>query len=161
MVPERSDMKASFLPSGENCGPGPWSVWLVRGTRTRDSGLPCTGKSICQTVRLRVSRWYASQSPLRETAGCDPLSLNCTAASLASTETLQSAGFPPRSEEKIAELPSDDHRGDPRSLAASVVTTVGSPPAAGIVIICSGNPISLLRANRIFLPSEEKEGPQS
>ena len=98
---------------------------------------------------------------MREIAGLDPFSLNCTAGALDSAETLHSADFPPRSEAKITERPSADHIGDPRSLADSVVIRIGSPPAAGIVIISSGNPISLLRANRICFPSREKDGPQS
>src|SRR5258708_32262826 len=98
---------------------------------------------------------------MRATAGLDPFSLNCTAAVLVSAETLRSADCPPRSDAKITERPSADHLGDPRSLADSVVIRIASPPAAGIVMICSGNPISLLRTNRICFPSREKDGPQS
>src|SRR6267154_5827762 len=119
------------------------------------------GKSISQMARLRVSRSYASLSPRRETAGQDPFSLICTAGALVSAETLHSADFPPRAHAKITEWPSADHLGDPRSLAGSVVIRIGSPPAAGIVMISSGNPVSLLRANRICFPSREKDGPQS
>src|ERR1700730_1100298 len=91
IVPERSDIYASFLPSGEICGPGPWSVSLVEGIRMCCS-LPATDKSICQILRLLVIRWYASRYPLRDTAGYQPLSLICTGESLTSAETLHSPG---------------------------------------------------------------------
>ena len=49
-------MNASFLPSGENCGPGPWSVCPVSGTRMLAWLRPVAESSSCQIFRPWLPR---------------------------------------------------------------------------------------------------------